>query len=87
MINVNTEKLEISKSILLENYYKQIDQKINAIKIEYMVEWERDHYFDSTTLDLKLKKLEEERERLYEVFNNLSDDLIVLDLQQFIKAS
>ncbi|GEM_PF-7050702 len=87
MSNVNIEKLEISKTVLIENTCNQIDQKINALKLEYMIEWEKNHNFDSTSIDSQLKQLREEKERLCEAFNKMSEDKVSLDLQQLVKAS
>jgi hypothetical protein len=87
MSNLSNEKLEIKKSFLIENYCNQIDQKINDLKLEFMREWEKNHNFDSTLIDKKLKGFIEEKEFLCGMLNNIEKDIISLDLQQLIKAS
>lgn len=87
MSNLSKEKLEINKSVLIENYCKQVEEKINALKLEYMTKWEKNHKFDSTSIDKKLKRLEEEREQLCAMLNNISKDTVSLDLNQLVKAS
>jgi hypothetical protein len=87
MSKLSNEKLEINKSVLIENYSRQIEQKINALKLEYMTEWEKNHNFDSTAIDKKLERLKEEKEQLCNMLNNISEDTVTLDLQQFFKAS
>lgn len=85
--DLKTEKLTISKAVLLENYCKRVDEKINALKLEYMKEWESNHNFDSTDIDSKLQQLEDEKDKLCAAFNELSTDEIALDLQDLLKAS
>lgn len=87
MSNLSNEKLEIKKSVLIENYCKQIDEKINSLKLEYMKEWEKNHDFDSSQIDKKLKGYIEEKELLCGLLNNIEQDNIALDLTQLIKAS
>jgi len=87
MSNLRNEKLEINKSVLIENYCKQVEEKINALKLEYIIEWERNHKFDSTSIDKKLKRLEEEKEQLCAMLNSISEDTVTLDLNQLVKAS
>lgn len=87
MSNLSNEKLQINKSVLIENYCKQVEEKINVLKLEYMTHWEKNHNFDSSSIDNKLKRLEEEKEQLCTMLNNISKDTISLDLQQLVKAS
>lgn len=87
MSNLSNEKLEINKSVLIENYCKQVEEKINALKLEYMIKWEKNHNFDSSSIDQKLKRLQEEKEQLCAMLNNISEDTVSLDLQQLVKAS
>jgi hypothetical protein len=87
MSNLGNEKLEIKKSVLIENYCNQIDQKINTLKLEYMREWEKNHSFDSSAIDKKLKGYKEEKEFLCGLLNNMEKDSISLDIQQLITAS
>ena len=87
MSNLSNEKLKIKKSVLIENYCKQIDEKINDLKLEYMRQWEKNHNFDSSAIDKKLKGYIEEKEFLSGMLNNIDKDNISLDLHQLIKAS
>ncbi|PHR49651.1 MAG: hypothetical protein COA32_00540 [Fluviicola sp.] len=82
MSNLSNEKLEIQKSVLIENYCNQIDEKINSLKLEYMREWEKNHSFNSSVIDKKLKGYVEEKEFLCGLLNNIEQDNIALDLRQ-----
>jgi hypothetical protein len=87
MSKSRNEKLEINKSVLIENYCKQVEEKINALKLEYMRQWEKNHSFDSSSIDKKLKRLEQEKEQLCEMLNGISEDTVSFDLSQLVKAS
>ncbi|MDX1651373.1 MAG: hypothetical protein R3277_02700 [Brumimicrobium sp.] len=81
-------KLEISKAILIENYIRQIDQKINALKLEYLTLWEKNHNFDSSKIDKEIASLEDERDRVNKLLEQgAREEKISLDLKSFIQAS
>lgn len=86
MSNLSNEKIEIKKSVLIENYCNQIDQKINSLKLEYMREWEKNHSFDSSAIDKKLKGYLEERDFLTAMLNETSNDLISINFQQVVQT-
>jgi hypothetical protein len=87
MSNLSNEKLEIKKSFLIENYCNQIDQKVNSLKLEYMREWEKNHNFDSSAINKKLKGYIEEKEFLSAMLNEASNDLISINVHQVVQAS
>lgn len=52
-----------------------------------MKQWEKNHNFDSSSIDKKLERLEEEKEQLCTILNGISEDTISFDLSQLVKAS
>lgn len=87
MSNLSNESLKINKSVIIETYCKQVEEKINALKLEYMIEWEKNHNFDASSIEKKLNRLRENKEQLCAILNNISEDTISLDLLNLLKAS
>ena len=87
MSELKEKKVEINKSVLIENCCKQIDEKISALKLERLMEWEKNHNFDSSSIDQKLEQLKEEKEQLCALFNNISKETIEFDIERLLQAS
>lgn len=83
MKNVNHKKLEINKSVLMESYCRQIEERMNTLKLEYLSQWERNHNLNPSVVDEKIKKLQAEKEKFCAQLRGSSNKTVSIDPADF----